>query len=62
MPNALAVFWMTDLDRGAGRAAEEADQPRDGTELRLAGSPTTDVPMSNIEVEWLPVETHVVID
>lgn len=67
MPNSLALCWMDELDSLIDAPIvdpwwiAQAEGTRPGRLSPEAASPGAEMPMSNIEVEWLPVETHVVM-
>ncbi|MGD8644487.1 MAG: hypothetical protein PVI15_09375 [Chromatiales bacterium] len=50
MPNLLAVGWIEEADNTGNQAAA------------VVGRDDWESPTSNIEVEWLPVDTYVVLD
>ncbi len=65
MPNSLAFGWVEDLDSDADELTRE---PGVGPDRAVVGRVAPDavagaaeMPMSNIEVEWLPVEAYVLV-
>lgn len=50
MPNLLAVGWIEETDNTVNQRTS------------VIGRDDWELPTSNIEVEWLPVDTYVVLD